>query len=530
MIAALRRRGRIVVGAFAAALLGSAILLAATAWFLWQQSVADEATYSRNLAATLGRRSENIIVDTRDLLARLDKLAMPRCSKEHLQALQDAAISRPYIRGIGYWRATERVCGIGFLPDGGLKPAHADRVYDTGVVAWWPSPQTEVGGVQLFLMRYGDHDVAIDPRMLLDLGPMNDRQAVLWVESLRMSAIPWTATLPVPGTLPIGVTIDRKHGRVLSHYARNTVMPIDVVAMEPIDNFWARHAQTLAIGAGIALLLIVAWIDLILRYSRNRLGMAAALRLALAKGQIRVHYQPVIDLANGRCVGSEALARWTLGNGDVVSPDVFIPVAEQAGLVQEVTLSVLRNVVREMKPVFAEFPGTSVNLNLSSDDLKNGRTGQELAKILASEGLSPGTIKLEITERALLNTDISRAMIHAFRDIGHQIAVDDFGTGYSSLSYLQSFELDVLKIDKSFVDAIGTEAATSHVIVHVIEMAKGLRLITVAEGVETREQMQWLVEHGVDFGQGYLFSKPIPAGEFHEFLRNNRRQPATHSR
>jgi sensor c-di-GMP phosphodiesterase-like protein len=135
-------------------------------------------------------------------------------------------------------------------------------------------------------------------------------------------------------------------------------------------------------------------------------------------------------------------------------------------------------------------------------------------------------IKLEITERALVNTETSRLLIRDFRQRGHQVAVDDFGTGYSSLSYLQSFELDVLKIDKSFVDAIGTEAATSQVIVHVIEMAKSLGLATIAEGVETRDQLDWLIAHEVAFGQGYLFSHALPAAAFAEFLRANRHDHA----
>ena len=513
-------------GSALAALVGVAVLFASIVWFLWKESVASEVAYSGGLAASLGQRAEHIFVDTRDMLAGFDRLETPRCSMEHLRALQDAAISRPYVRAIGYWRATERVCGVGFLPHEGLKPPRADRIYDTGVIAWWPSPQTEVGGVQLFLMRYGEHDVAIDPRLLLDLGPMQHRQAGLWVEKLRMSAIPWDVELPEPDSLPIGITVDRVKGRVISRFSRNEILPIDVVAIEPIDNFWNRHSQSLAAGAGLGLLLVVAWIYLILRFSRYQLSLATELRQALAAGRIQVQYQPVMELVSGRCVGAEALARWERGNGESVSPDVFIPVAEEAGLVQDVTLAVLRTAVREMKNLLTQFPGMSVNLNLALDDLKNDRIGLELAKILAAAHLSPGTIKLEITERALVNSDISRAMIRKFRSLGHEVAVDDFGTGYSSLSYLQSFELDVLKIDKSFVDAIGTEAATSQVIVHVIEMAKSLGLVTVAEGVETPEQMHWLIEHGVPFGQGFFFSTPLSAGDFLEFFRANRHHDA----
>ena len=519
----MQRRGKIMFGSALAALVGVAVVFASIAWFLWKESMASEEAYSGGLAAYLGQRTEHIFIDTRDMLAGFDRLDVERCSKEHLQALQKAAISRPYIRAIGYWQATERKCGVGFLAEG-LKPPRADRIYDSGVIAWWPSKQTENGGVQLFLMRYGDHDVAIDPRLLLDLGPMEDRQAVLWVEKLRMSAIPWSVTLPAPDTLPMGVTVDRDHGRVISRFSRNAIMPIDVVAVEPINKFWSRHARTLAAGAGIGLLLVVTWIYLILRFSRHQLSLATELRQALAAGRIRVHYQPVVDMVSGRCVGAEALARWERENGESVSPDIFIPVAEEAGIVQDVTLAVLHTAVRELKQMFVKFPRMSVNLNLAADDLRNDRVGQELTSLLAAEHLPPGAIKLEITERALLNTDTSRALIHAFRSHGHQVAVDDFGTGYSSLSYLQSFELDVLKIDKSFVDAIGTGAATSQVIVHVIEMAKSLGLDTVAEGVQSRAQVEWLIEHGVTFGQGFLFSKPLSARDFLEFFGENHRQ------
>jgi len=497
------------------------VLFAFTAWLVWRESRAAEQAYADGLAATLGQRTEQIVVDARNLLAQFDRLPMPRCSPGHLQALKDAAISRPYIRSIGYWQADERQCDIGFLPQG-LKPAHADRIYPNGVIAWWPGAQTQAGGVQLFVMRFGDHDVALDPRLLLDLGPIRDRQAVLWVENLRMAAVPWDADLPRADALPTGVTLDQARGRIVSHFARNEVLPIDVVASEPLANFWTRHMHLLALGSGLGLLLVVAWIGLVTRLSRRELSLAGELREALAAGQISVHYQPVIELATGRCVGAEALARWQRASGERVSPSVFIPAAEAAGMIQDVTVAVLRRAARDARDIRGEFPALSINLNLAADDLKNDRIGDELAHVLAAAQLPPETIKLEITERALVNSETSRALIRGFRTRGHQIAIDDFGTGYSSLSYLQSFELDVLKIDKSFVDAIGTEAATSQVIVHVIEMAKSLGLVTVAEGVETPAQVEWLLSHGVAFAQGFLFSKPLAADDFLRFLRFNK--------
>ncbi|HEX6833152.1 MAG TPA: EAL domain-containing protein [Rudaea sp.] len=519
------RRFVVVTGATFAALLGVVLLCAAVLLVLRRTSVAAEEEYAGGLAESLGRSTEQIILDTRDMLAGFDALSAERCSPEHLRKLQEAALSRPYIRAIGYWQAIERKCGVGFLPEG-LKPAHADRIYDSGVIAWWPGPQTMVGGVPLFLMRYGNHDVAIDPRQLLNLGPAQDRKAVLWVEKLRMAALPWDVSLPEPDSLPVGITVDRDNARVLSRFSRSSILPIDVVAMEPIGNFWSRHALILAFGAGAALLLVVAWVYVVQRISREQLSMATELRHAIAAGRIDVQYQPVIDLKSGRCVGAEALARWHRSNGERVNPDHFIALAEQHGLIQDITLSVLRRAVRDFGAVRAEFPDLCVNVNLSADDLKNERIAAELSKLLATSQLAPETIKLEITERALVNSDTARALIRQFRSRGHQIAVDDFGTGYSSLSYLQSFELDVLKIDRSFVSAIGTEAATSQVIVHVIAMSQSLGLTAIAEGIETPAQAGWLVKHGVTSGQGFLFSKPLALEDFIGYLRTNRRAAA----
>jgi len=515
----MQRRKKILIGGVLVGVLGVAGLLGSMAWLLWRESVASEADYAGGLATTLGERTERIILDVRDMLAGFDRLDVARCSAAHLEALQKAGVSRPYIRGIGYWQAAEHLCGVGFLPLQGLKPEHADRIYDNGVVAWWPSAQTEVGGVQLFLMRYGDHDVAIDPRLLLDLPASPDRRAALWVENLRLAAIPWDAQLPQPDALPVGVKVESDLGRVTSHFARNQVLPIDVVAQEPIGNFWSRHGATLLIGTILGLLVIAAWIDIILRISRHELRPATELRRALAAGRISVQYQPVIDLRNSRCIGAEALARWQRGKGQWVSPSVFIPMAEEAGLIQDVTLTVLRTMISDLHRIVPAAGNISINLNLSHDDLKDERIGNELATLLKVAKLPPQAIKLEITERALVNSDTARALIRGFRERGHQIAVDDFGTGYSSLSYLQSFELDVLKIDKSFVDAIGTGAATGEVIVHVIEMAKSLGLEVVAEGVQTLEQVRWLVDHGVFHGQGYLFSRPLPVEDFIVFVR-----------
>lgn len=511
------RRDRVLMGISVAALGGVAILFASLFWYLWRGSFTAEEELMGGLASTLGARTEAMIVDTRQLLVEFDKLPHERCAPAHLRALQAAAMGRPHIRAIGYWRAAERQCGVGFLQVEALKPRRADRIYDSGVIAWWPSAQTEVGGVQLFLMRFGDHDVAIDPRGLLDVGPLQQREVGLWLEDLRLASEPAGAVLPPPDSLRIGLTIDRERGRAISRFSRSGELPIELVAIEPLGTFWGRYAVTLAVGSGVGLLLVAGWIFFLARYTRHRLSLASMLRAALAHQKLHVAYQPMVDLRTGRCVGAEALARWTLEGGAKVSPESFVPVAELTGQTTELALAVLRRTVQDLGPLLRTAPQLSVNVNLSAAELVSDRFAVELDAALTASGLPHRAITFELTERALVRAGEARATIDQLRARGHRVAIDDFGTGYSSLSYLSDFSLDLIKIDKAFVHSIGTEAATSQVVTHVIEMARTLGLRIVAEGVETEVQRNWLQAQGVDYGQGWLFSAPLPADAFIAF-------------
>lgn len=497
---------------------GALVLLSLVSWLLWRESIDTEEQRVAELARVLGERTEQIIVDARDMLDAFNSSDLPRCSAAHHKAMHEAAMAKPYIRSIGHWRAADRVCGVGYIQAIDLKPPRADRIYGSGVIAWWPSAQTNVGGVQLFLMRYGDHDVAIDPRMLLEPSMVQNRQAGLWVEGLPMARTASEQDIPVPDSLPVGLTVDQQNSRLVSRFSLGTIFSIDIVAVESIDRFWDRYLPILLAAAGLGLILCVGWVYLVLRYSRHRLSLSTQLREALAKGRIVAFYQPVVELSSGRCVGAEALARWIREDGEMVRPDIFIPIAEEAGLVPEITLAMLKATLRDLGALLRENSRLCINLNLASEDLTSDDFIKALTRQLQQSALPSTCIKLEITERAMVNTEQSRALIREFRKLGHQVAIDDFGTGYSSLAYLENFELDTLKIDKSFVDVIGTEAVTNHVIVHVIDMAKSLALDTVAEGIETVQQASWLIEHGVEYGQGYLFSRPVPGDEFNAFV------------
>jgi sensor c-di-GMP phosphodiesterase-like protein len=231
------------------------------------------------------------------------------------------------------------------------------------------------------------------------------------------------------------------------------------------------------------------------------------LRSAARHNDFFVEYQPVVDLSNRRCVGAEALVRWRRGEA-IISPGSFIPLAEESGVITLVTQSVLRTVARDL-PRFLELnPDFRVAINLTATDLRSPSTIPALEELLRSSGASVRNLVIEVTEHSFLQDPGTRAIISEMRGLGIHIAMDDFGTGYSSLSCIQRLALDALKIDKAFVEAIGTEGATSEVVSLIIKMAHSLNLAIVAEGVETESQCGFLQSQGVRFGQGWLFGRP----------------------
>jgi sensor c-di-GMP phosphodiesterase-like protein len=201
----------------------------------------------------------------------------------------------------------------------------------------------------------------------------------------------------------------------------------------------------------------------------------------------------------------------------MVRPDLFIPLAEESGLVVPLTDAVLDEIVKDLSALLSN-QDLYISINLSARDVAATRFLELLTNRLKHTSIPPQRIAIEATERGFLDAKASKASMAAYRQAGHRILIDDFGTGYSSLSYLQDLEVDVLKIDKSFVDTINAEAVTSGVIPHIIAMAAQLNLKIVAEGVENEGQAKYLTERGVQCGQGWLFAKAMPVEEFMAWL------------
>ena len=252
----------------------------------------------------------------------------------------------------------------------------------------------------------------------------------------------------------------------------------------------------------------------------DRMATEHSLHRALERSELLLHYQPVVEVRGATAVGVEALIRWDHPDQGLVSPGRFIPVAEESGLIIPIGAWVLEEACHQLRHWQRGSDGGgsvvrgSVDVNLSARQIDDPGIVATVEEILTRTALPPGHLTLEITESALMR-DAAAALVvlRALKELGVLLAIDDFGTGYSSLSYLQRFPLDVLKVDRMFVQELESDSGGREIVSAVISLAHALGLEVVAEGVETEQQFEVLRSLDCDFAQGFLFSKPLPAAE-----------------
>jgi diguanylate cyclase (GGDEF)-like protein len=251
----------------------------------------------------------------------------------------------------------------------------------------------------------------------------------------------------------------------------------------------------------------------------RRVAIEHELRTAMANRTIVPYYQPVVTFESRRVVGFEALARWNCDKLGWVAPDVFIGVAEEIGVISELGDQLLRQACLDARHWPA---GLMLAFNISGIQLRDPTIGLRILAILDQTGFSPRRLELEITETALVdNIKVAQTVINQLRQAGVRIALDDFGTGYATMSQLLSLKLDRIKIDRSFVDRLGKNKECTTIVRAVLGLASGFELETTAEGVESDEQLALLKADGCQQGQGYLFSKAVPANEVQALLENH---------
>lgn len=250
--------------------------------------------------------------------------------------------------------------------------------------------------------------------------------------------------------------------------------------------------------------------------ARERFGLEQDLRNAVGREQLFLHFQPVVDLAAGQVVGAEALLRWRHPERGLVAPNTFIPILEETGMMEEVGLWVLNTACRQARAWDeAGLAGLRMAVNLSARQFRDPGLNDRIVRTLNRHGLAPGRLELELTETATLaDADRTRKLFTALRNLGVGVAIDDFGAGYSNLSTLKNLPFNKLKIDREFVMDVDQKRDSQAICAALIELAKGLGITVMAEGVETREEVETLSRLGCSVYQGFFFARPMPAADF----------------
>lgn len=511
----MRRRAIVVVAACLAVAAGVLPLVAAFHLSRARAIEAERAHLAEYARWTL-LRAELTLSRAKDALHRLSFERHVPCSAEHIDRMRRLAVDVLTVEEIGYVEGGQLRCsGGGRLDQGGAPQWGDEQRLDGSRLVFPPEWNARVSG-KMFALRQGNHQALINQDRMIDV--LRDSAMTLGIatQAGTLIALSGRADPALAMRLSREETSGTDDRQIYASVRAPGLIAFAIadraqIATRVDSERWVLLPLGILVSA--VLVGLVAWV------SRQRLSLLGELQTAIRKNEFIVHYQPIIALSTGRCVGAEALIRWPRPDGSWIGPDLFVPFAEQHGLIGPLTDLVIGAVLRDLGGVLAADRALHVAINISADDIGSGRFLDVLERAIQATRVHPSQIWIEATERGFIDADAARRTIERAQALGHRVAIDDFGTGYSSLSLLEALPLNALKIDKSFIDAIGRDAATSVVTPHIIEMAHGLKFDIVAEGVETLEQQAYLAAAGVEFAQGWLYAKALPPDRFVAFCR-----------
>jgi sensor c-di-GMP phosphodiesterase-like protein len=460
-------------------------------------------------AAQVGELADSLLNESRSLLGTLNASPYPFCSEAEIAYFRKLIYHAENLRDAGRMRNGRLVCSALFgrndLPNTQFQPSITQQ---DGMKFYGDLPPYFSTHWEEFVLQMGNSYVVEDPNFERRFEQFNAHVETTMIDASslkrgRASGLP----LAVPGAIK-----DRDwQGSLGDTLYATRCTPRSALCNTAYESFpvalWADRGQLVlytALGgmSGASLLLVF-----VLLRVRNR-SMSQQLRRAIRQDKLRVVYQPIVDLASGRIVEAEALARWTDVDGYAVSP-------EERGFVAELTELVVRHALSDFAEILREDESFRINVNVTASDLEDENFLPMLEQALARAGVEASGLAIEVTESATARVPKVIETISLLRGRGHSVQIDDFGTGYSSLAYLKDLAVDVVKIDRVFIQAIGTCAAMVDILPHILRMAEALNLQVIAEGIETVEQAAYFAgfEQPVR-GQGRLFGIPVPVEEF----------------
>ena len=451
----------------------------------------------------------------RDTVGTLDTLAVAgvsSCGQQHMEAMRRAAFSAIPVKEIAV---------IG--PDGktlcnhlGLPPGEREVVSS--------EPLVGAGGYRLDIISLPGGERMV--RLRRDVGSAHNSISALVPTVLFLPQVS-TGGGPFSGYARIvtaqGAAIGEVGGRTADSESANFSADIksnkfgfNVEVLSPRARIEAEHGDLKWFGlfaAGIIMMTVTGFAVLIPR--RAPRNPVAEIERALEAGEFIPYYQPIVDIRSGQLRGAEVLVRWRKPDGTLVLPGSFIPLMESSNLIDDLTRSLMRKVCTEVGPAFGRRPDLRISFNFAGKLFSEPSIVKDVRDIFASSPIKFSQVVLEVTERdPIENFTETRQTIAALQGLGVRIAIDDVGTGHSGLSYMLKLGVDIIKIDKMFVDAIGTDRNSTTIVETLVDLARNMRMDVVAEGVENFEQVMHLRTLGVRAAQGYVFAPPLPGSSF----------------
>ena len=477
-----------------------------------QRQTADEITTSAKRAIALADARVNQAIMALDGLVAA---GVRSCAGADLDAMQRAVFAIPPLKEIAM-----------VDPEGGTRCTHFGTLYGRRLaIASEPLPASNY---LIEVIEVADRDRRVRVRRQTT-GDYDTPAALLPAElfvpqvstqggKLGARARMYTATgavLGENGSLPAGEASPPLTVRSApSKFGFVVEMAVPASAIQAPSGDLERLGLLAKITVGIVL---IGFTLLLPRPQRD--NPIAELERALEAGEFVPYYQPIVDIRSGQLRGAEVLVRWKKPDGSLVLPGAFVPLAESSGLILPMTRRLMRHVCSELGPAIGMRPGLKIGFNLAAQLFRDDSIVKEVRNAFAGSPIDLSQVVLELTERDPIdNLTETRRVIAALQGIGVRIAIDDVGTGHSGLSYMLKLGVDIIKIDKMFVDAIGSDRNSKTIVETLIDLAHNMRMDVIAEGVETFEQVIHLRELGIRSAQGYVFAPPLPGSAFQQLI------------
>jgi sensor c-di-GMP phosphodiesterase-like protein len=478
------------------------------------------ATSSRldDYANRLMRHEEDVSSELVQVAKNANDSPYLPCSAEDIALLRRITFQSRFVKDVGRLVSDAFLCSatVGKLPAPIAMPAPdvllpgGDRIYNSIPLMVPTGDRAEVAASR-------NTDMVIGPDIFRDYpqSPIHYSVGVVGPSPQEPSTRIILAGVAHSGTIPRGIleapkTV-RNHGSLYRSSCSSRYSDCAVTYI-PLKEVWQQNRTLLAgfvASGGIAGLSCAIGLLIV---GRKRRSHTNQLRRAILMDSLSVAYQPIVEMHSRRIVGAEALARWTDEDGESIRPETIIELAEAEGFVSDITRFVLTRAIAEIQTLFDADPDFRLNINLAPSDLADPRLLLLLNECIDGKRVRASNIAFELPERATSNRETAIGAIRRLRDRGHATFIDDFGTGYSNLAYLTELHVDGIKINRSFIATIGTEAVTASIVPQILGVAKALNLKVVVQGIEREDQARYFSgEDESILGQGWFFGLPVPA-------------------